>query len=219
MNIYAAAGITEFGIALGYKGEVVKDYFLNYRARNADFSVNLATGAVNVHDHRAPAWTVHLVDTGSATQTGGRVKRMANLVGRERFLLTYGDGVAQIDVAKVIAFHERAGALATLTAVRPRARFGNLEIEGAMVKRFDEKPESGDGWINGGFFVLEPEVFDFIDGDETLFEKEPLERIAAAGKLAAFQLDAFWQPMDTLREKRLLEELWESGNAPWKVWQ
>ena len=219
MKLYAAHGFSEFVIALGYKGEVVKDYFLNFRARNADVSVRLATGEVRVHDAAHPDWIVHLVDTGGSTQTGGRLKKLAGrLSPGETFMMTYGDGVADVDLAALLAFHRAHGKLATVTAVRPPGRFGSITLDGDRVSAFAEKPQVGEGWINGGFFVLEPPVLELIPGDGTLWEMEPLETLAARGELVAFRHEGFWQPMDTLRDKRYLEKLWDSGHAPWKLW-
>jgi glucose-1-phosphate cytidylyltransferase len=219
MHTYAHHGIDEFVIALGYRGEVVKEYFLNFYALNNDISVDLATGASTIHDGRQPRWTVHLVDTGLHTQTGGRVKRLRSWIGDDQtFMLTYGDGLADVDVAALARFHAAHGKLATVTTVRPPARFGGIVFEGERVSEFTEKPQAGEGWINGGFFVLDRRVLDYIDGDETLWEREPLERLASDGQLMAYRHAGFWQPMDTLRERRLLEDLWSSGAAPWKVW-
>ncbi|MBL0311616.1 MAG: glucose-1-phosphate cytidylyltransferase [Holophagaceae bacterium] len=219
MNIYAAHGFTEFLVALGYKGEVIKDYFLNFQARNANLSVDLRKGSVEIHKGQGPDWQVHLVDTGTETQTGGRVKRLGTWLDEDgTFLLTYGDGVGNVDLKALVAFHKSHGKLATVTAVRPPARFGGLALEEDRVKRFTEKPQAGEGWINGGFFVLDRRVLDYIEGDETLWESGPLEQLASEGQLMAFKHPGFWQPMDTFREKQLLEKLWESGRAPWKVW-
>lgn len=218
MQIYSTFGFNEFVVALGYKGEVIKDYFLNFYALNNDLSIDLATGRTQVHDGNQPDWKVHLVDTGLRTQTGGRIKRLARWVGQETFMLTYGDGVADVDLSRLVDFHRSHGKLATVTAVRPPARFGGLSFDGDRVVRFMEKPQTGEGWINGGFFVLEPGVMEYIDGDQTIWEREPLERLAADEQLVAYKHAGFWQPMDTLREKQLLEGLWESGKAPWKVW-
>ncbi len=217
MSIYAHQGYNDFLVACGYKAEVIKSYFDTFHLRHADFSVNLATGHKTVFSSEAPDWNVTLVDTGLSTMTGGRLKRLGPHLGG-RFMATYGDGVADIDVRALVAFHEKQKKLATVTAVRPPARFGGLDLDGDRVVRFSEKPQSGEGWINGGFFVLEPQVLDFIEGDKTSFELEPLEALAAAGELAAYKHGGFWQPMDTLREKQLLERLWESGKAPWKKW-
>ncbi len=218
MNLYGARGFDEFVVALGYKGDVIKRYFLEYRHLAGDLTVRCDTGTVTMHGTAVPPWTVHLVDTGVATQTGGRLRRLRPWLVDGTFLMTYGDGLADVDIREVLAFHRAHGRLATVTAVRPPARFGGLEIApDGHVSRFDEKPQSGEGWINGGFFVLEPAVLDYIDGDETLWERDPLERLAAEGQLVAFRHEGFWQPMDTLREKKMLEALWDSGHAPWKV--
>jgi glucose-1-phosphate cytidylyltransferase len=220
MNIYAAHGVEEFIIALGYRGEVVKEYFLNFYAINNDLTVDLANGRTTIHQGRQPSWTVHLVDTGLHTETGGRVRRIEPWLNNDpTFLLTYGDGLADVDVRESIAFHQAHGKLATVTTVRPPARFGGIEFDGDRVSRFTEKPQAGEGWINGGFFVLDRKVMRYIDGDETLWERQPMERLAADGQLMAFRHKGFWQPMDTLREKRQLEEFWASGAAPWKVWR
>ncbi len=219
MQIYAAYGHTEFFIALGYKGEVIKQYFLTYYLYHHSFRIDLATGRVQVYNGTPENWTVHLIDTGLETQTGGRLKRLAPFLGRETFLMTYGDGVADVDLDALVAFHRRHGRLATVTAVRPPARFGGLTFDGDRVVRFVEKSSLGEGWINGGFFVLEPGVLDYIAGDATPFEGEPLERLAADGELMAYRHQGFWQCMDTLRDVRLLESLWQSGEAPWKVWR
>ena len=219
MNIYGAHGFHEFIVALGYKGEVIKEYFLNFHALNANLSVDLSTGR-HMAQHSAPTrWKVHLVVTGLNTQTGGRIKRLASWLGEDdTFFLTYGDGLGDVDLSALLAFHKRHGKLATITAVRPPARFGGLALEGDQVIRFSEKPQTGEGWINGGFFVLDRRVLDYISGDATLWELDPLERLAQEGQLQAYRHEGFWQPMDTLREKHLLESLWESGKAPWKVW-
>ena len=218
MRIYAAHGFSEFVVALGYKGDVIKDYFLNFYARNADLTVRLGRGENEIHSASPLDWTVHLVDTGVTTQTGGRLRRLSSWIGKETFLMTYGDGVADIDLKSLVAFHRSHGKLATITAVRPPARFGSLILEADRVAAFAEKPQVGEGWINGGFFVLEPEVLDLIASDDTLWEMGPLNALTARGELMAFRHNGFWQPMDTLREKRYLEELWGSGKAPWKIW-
>jgi glucose-1-phosphate cytidylyltransferase len=219
LNLYAAHGHKEFSIALGYKGEQIKDWFRNFHARNNDLTVDLAKGEIRVHGGRSPDWTVHLVDTGADTQTGGRIKRLAPHLGTGTFMLTYGDGVADVDVKALVAFHKSHGKLATVTAVRPPSRFGSFVLDGARIAEFVEKPQSGEGWINGGFFVLEPAVLERIAGDATVWEREPMERLAAEGELMAYRHEGFWQPMDTLREKRVLEDLWATGHAPWKVWR
>jgi glucose-1-phosphate cytidylyltransferase len=219
MNIFAAYGIDEFVIALGYRGEVVKEYFLNFYALNNDLTLDLASGGTTVHHGRQPRWKIHLVDTGATTQTGGRVKRLEKWLGDDKsFLMTYGDGVADVDIRALVRFHEQHGKLATVTTVRPPARFGGIVFDGDSVSQFSEKPQTGEGWINGGFFVLDRAVMRYIEGDETLWEREPLERLAAEGQLMAYRHAGFWQPMDTLREKRVLEELWAAGTAPWKIW-
>ena len=218
MNLYAHHGFRDFIVALGYKGEHIKDYFLNFHSRNSDLGVDLATGAVKIHGGNRIGWKVDLVDTGHSTQTGGRIKRLAPWLDEDLFLLTYGDGLADVDLGALVAFHRAHGKLATVTAVRPPARFGGLALEGDAVQRFTEKAQAGEGWINGGFFVLDRRVLGYIADDATLWEREPLERLAEEGQLRAFRHEGFWQPMDTLRERNLLEELWTSGRAPWKVW-
>ncbi|KPQ39976.1 MAG: glucose-1-phosphate cytidylyltransferase RfbF [Phormidium sp. OSCR] len=219
MKIYASYGFNEFAIALGYKGEVIKDYFLNYRYRTSSLTIQLLTGDVSIRQDRAEDWTVHLLDTGETTQTGGRIRRVIqSLNPKEPVMLTYGDGVANLDLQKLLDFHKSHGKLATITAVRPPARFGDIAFDGNLVTQFEEKPQSGGGWINGGFLILEPGVIDYIDADSTLFEQEPLERLAADRQLAAYKHEGFWQCMDTLRDVRLLESLWNSDHAPWKVW-
>ena len=218
LNIYAAHGFDEFILALGYKGESVKEYFLDFYALNNDFTVDLASGDRQVHGGKQPGWRVHLVDTGLSTQTGGRLKRLRHLLADGTFMLTYGDGVADIDLRRLLEFHRAHGRLATVTAVRPPSRFGSFLLDGSRITRFEEKPQTGEGWINGGFFVLEPGALDFIEGDDTVWERGPMERLAAEGQLMAYQHDGFWQAMDTLREKRVLDELWASGAAPWKIW-
>ena len=218
MSIYAAHGFSEFIIALGHKGEVIKNYFLNYYYLRNSFSVHLASGDAEVHGGDREDWLVHLVDTGFDTQTGGRIKHLQQWLGNATFMMTYGDGVARINVQDLVAFHKSHRKLATITAVRPPARFGGLTFEGDRVARFLEKPQIGEGWINGGFFVLEPGVVDFIEGDDTVFEREPLERLAREGQLVAYRHDDFWQCMDTLRDVMFLQSLWGLGKAPWKVW-
>ena len=217
MNIYAAHGLREFVVLCGYKAEVIKEYFNSFHIRNSDYTVNLKTGEKEVVESGAPDWRVTLVDTGLDTMTGGRIKRVHGHLS-STFLVTYGDGVGNVDITALLAFHRAHGKLATVTAVHPTARFGALSLVGDQVHEFIEKPQSEGGWINGGFFVFEPGVLDMIDGDATSLEREPLERLARAGELMAFRHDGFWQPMDTLRDKRLLDSLWESGKAPWRVW-
>ncbi len=218
MNIYAYYGFKEFVVALGYKGELIKDYFVNYHSHAHDLTVDLKTGGISVHDGIGEDWIVHLVDTGAETNTGGRVKRIAEYLRGESFMLTYGDGVCNIDIPRLIDFHCQQGKLATVTAVRPPARFGQMVVDGESVTQFREKPQIGEGWINGGFFVLEPGIADYIDGDQTAWEFDSLERIAAAGQLAAYKHDQFWQCMDTIRDVHLLERLWAEQQAPWKLW-
>jgi len=217
IRCFADFGFTEFVIALGYKGEMIKDYFINYHKRSCSLTVRLATGDLMVHDGHNEDWTVHLLDTGAKTQTGGRVKRIARYMGEEPFLLTYGDGVSNVNILDLIEFHKNQGKIATLTAVRPPARFGGLTFRGDAVARFAEKPQTGEGWINGGFFVLRPEIVNYIRGDEMPFEQEPLELLAQGNELAAFRHEGFWQCMDTLRDVHLLESMWASGQAPWRI--
>lgn len=217
MSIYGAQGFREFVIACGYRQEVIKEWFLNYHALNSDFTVDLATGRVEIAPGDRPDWRVQLVDTGLHTQTGGRVRRLRRHLD-STFMLTYGDGVGNIDLRALLAFHRAHGKLVTVTAVRPPARFGGMHVEDGVVSRFQEKPQTGEGWINGGFMVVEPAALDYIEGDDTPFELAPMERLAAEGQLMAFVHEGFWLPMDTLREKRHLEGLWERGEAPWKIW-
>ncbi len=220
MNIYAAYGFKEFIVALGYKGEVIKSYFLDQYYLENDFTINLSDGKKQVHDKAAKDWIVHLIDTGIATQTSGRIKRLAKWIGNEPFMLTYGDGVANVDIRQLIDYHKSRGKLATITAVRPPARFGALNFDGENmhVNDFIEKPQMGEGWINGGFFVLQPDVLDYLGGDSEIFERAPLQNLANNNQLVAYKHEGFWQCMDTLRDVRLLEGMWEAGAAPWKVW-
>ncbi len=218
MKIYSAFGINEFVIPLGYKGNLIKQYFAEYHLLASDVTIDLADDTVVMHRRTAEPWKVTLVDTGLETMTGGRIRRLRDhLPETEPFCLTYGDGVAALDLRALAAFHREHGRMATVTAVRPPSRFGALEIEEGRVRRFREKP-IGDIWINGGFFILSHEVLDLIDGDDTVFEAQPLERLASLGELMAHKHEGFWHSMDTLRDKRLLEELWAKGQAPWKVW-
>jgi glucose-1-phosphate cytidylyltransferase len=217
MKIYAHQGFTDFVIALGYRGESIKRYMVDYAALHSDLTVSLKDGAVVTRNGQPEDWTVELIDTGQDTATGGRIKRLAPYVGDGTFMLTWGDGVADIDLGRLLEFHRSHGKLATLTAVRPPARFGHLELRDDAVAEFSEKPQIGEGWINGAFFVLEPGVFNYVDGDDTQWEREPLERLAADGQLMAYRHESFWQCMDTLRDRKLLEELWANG-APWRVW-
>jgi glucose-1-phosphate cytidylyltransferase len=219
MHLYAVHGLTEFVLALGYKAEMVRSYFLTFHSVARDVTVRLADGSAISHGDAREDWTVHLIDTGLETSTGGRLKRLRKWLGNEPFCLTYGDGVSDVDIAKLIAFHQAHGKLATVTAVRPPARFGGLELEGDEVRAFAEKNQTSEGWINGGFFVLDTKVLEYIAGDDTLWEHEPLERLAKEGQLRAFRHEGFWQPMDTLRDLRLLESLWAGGSAPWKRWK
>ncbi|NJR67749.1 MAG: glucose-1-phosphate cytidylyltransferase [Synechococcales cyanobacterium CRU_2_2] len=220
MKHYSHYGFNDFLIALGYKAEVIKKYMVDYCALSSNLSVNLRSGTVQRHNSSsAPDWDVDLIDTGLHTNTGGRIKRLAPYIGNETFMLTWGDGVSDINLNELLAFHRSHGKLATLTAVRPPARFGHLELDGAQITEFSEKPQTREGWINGAFFVLEPEVFDYIDGDSTQWEKAPLERLAKDGQLMAYQYEGFWQCMDTLRDKHRLESLWSTGDAPWKTWE
>jgi len=218
MMIYASQGFSDFVIALGYKGEIIKKFMVDYCALGSNLTVKLKNGEIKVHDGEHLDWTVDLIDTGLNSQTGGRIKRLAPYVNNETFMLTWGDGVADIDLKKLLEFHKTHGKLATLTAVRPPARYGHLELDGDKIGEFSEKPQAKEGWINGAFFVLEPKVFDYIDGDLTQWEKEPLESLARDGQLMAYKHASFWQCMDTLREKYILQNYWDSGNAPWKIW-
>jgi glucose-1-phosphate cytidylyltransferase len=219
MKLYSAHGVNDFVICCGYKGYVIKEYFANYLLHMSDVSFDMARNKMEVHSQKAEPWKVTLVDTGDETMTGGRLKRVGPYVkDEEMFCLTYGDGVADIDIAAAIAFHKAHGKWATITAVQPTARFGALELQDDKVLGFSEKPRGGDGFINGGFFVLSPKCLDLIDGDDTVWEDAPLDALASQGQLMAFEHTGFWQAMDTLRDKRQLEELWSSGRAPWKIW-
>ena len=217
MRSYADHGFEEFVVALGYKGEIIKDYFLNYRKRTCNLTVRLSSGDTMVHNGPSEDWTVHLLDTGVKTQTGGRVKRIAEYIGKETFLLTYGDGVCNVDMNKLIEFHRSHGKIATVTAVRPPARFGGLTFDGETVSSFAEKPQTGEGWINGGFFVLEPEIVDYIPNDDMPFEYKPMERLTRENQLMAYRHHDFWQCMDTLRDVQLLESMWATGHVPWRT--
>lgn len=219
MKYYAHFGIKEFVIALGYKGEVIKRFFLEHSNLYGSFSIDLRTGTLIAKENPPEDWLVHLVDTGLDTNTGGRVARIRDYLNGERFLLTYGDGVSNVDIRSLISLHESCGRITTLTAVRPPARFGGLVFDGDLISHFTEKPQIGEGWINGGFMVMEPEIFEYISSDDTSLEADVLERLAVEGQLAAYKHDDFWQCMDTLRDKKLLENLWQKGNAPWKTWQ
>lgn len=219
MNIYSHFGINEFIIALGYKSESIKEYFLNFYAINNDITIDLSNGNTIIHDGKQPNWTVHLVDTGLDTQTGGRLKRLQPwLSDDDCFMFTYGDGVADIDLGALLDFHKSTGKLATVTTVKSPARFGRIKFSGDTVSNFFEKPQEAEGWINGGFFVLNSEVFDYIDGDQTIWERGPVQQLANDKAMSGYRHYGFWSCMDTLREKNILEELWNSGDAPWKVW-
>ena len=220
MKIYAAHGLHDFIICLGYKGSIIKEYFANYHLNGSDLTFDLKNNEMKVHNTGVEPWMVHLVDTGDGTMTGGRLKRVRDYIGDETFCFTYGDGVSSVNVGELIAFHKSHGTLATITAVQPPGRFGAFDLEHGRdtVPAFIEKPEGDGAWINSGFFVLEPGVMEYIDGDHIAWEKEPLERLADDGQLTAYRHNGYWQPMDTLRDKHVLEELWQNGEAPWKVW-
>jgi glucose-1-phosphate cytidylyltransferase len=219
MHIFSAYGVNEFVLALGYRSEVIKEYFLNFFALNNNISVDLASGKTTIHEGNQPRWKVHLVDTGLMTQTGGRLRRCKPWLGdEETFMMTYGDGVADVDIRALLRFHEQHGKLATVTTVRPPARFGSILFDGQRVSEFSEKPQAGEGWINGGFFVLNRKAIEFVGDDTSVWERTPMERLASEGELMAYRHEGFWQPMDTLREKKLLDDLWMNGTAPWKVW-
>lgn len=217
MNIYASHGYNEFLVACGYKGEIIKEYFHNFLIHNSDLFIDLRDGSSKVANSSAPSWRVGLIDTGLHSHTGGRLRRLKNLLGEQTFMATYGDGLADVDISALVRFHREHGRLATVTAVSPVARFGSLQLDGNCVSKFAEKPRAGDGWINGGFFAFEPKVLDYITNDETSLEGEPLERLASDGQLMAYRHHGFWHPMDTLRDKQFLESLWSDGKAPWKV--
>ena len=219
MRHYDYYGHKQFLIALGYKGDYIKRYMRDYYSLQGNLTVNLKNGEIEMKGGYTPDWVVDLIDTGIPTQTGGRIKRLAPHIGNETFMLTWGDGVADVNLDDLLAFHRSHGKICTMTAVRPPARYGHLVFDGDKVAEFTEKPNIGEGWINGAFFVLEPAVFDYIDGDSTVWEHEPLERLAADGELMAYRHTSFWQCMDTLREKYLLQRLWDSGDAPWKLWK
>ena len=218
MKTYSSHGIHDFIICCGYKGYVIKEYFANYFLHMSDVTFDMESNKMEVHQRSAEPWKVTLVDTGDETMTGGRIKRVANYIGNEDFCCTYGDGVGDIDITRLVAFHKHHGKLATLTATQPPGRFGALELSGIDILKIQEKPRGDGSWINGGFFVLSPKVLDYIEGDQTLWEKEPLERLALSGQLSAYLHHGFWQPIDTLRDKTHLEELWADRKAPWKTW-
>ncbi|MDQ7788249.1 MAG: glucose-1-phosphate cytidylyltransferase [Thermodesulfovibrionales bacterium] len=222
MNIYSAHGINEFFIAAGYKAEVIKEYFLNFYAINNDVTIDLSDGKTAVHDGNQSNWKnwkVHIIDTGLHTQTGGRLKRLKKWLDQDdTFMFTYGDGVADVDISKLLSFHRSHGKLATVTTVRPPARFGRIGFEEDRINEFYEKPDTGEGWISGGYFVLSPKVIDYINDDETIWERDPLERLVLEGQIMGYRHYSFWSCMDTLREKNILEELWNAHKAPWKIW-
>lgn len=218
MKHYSAYGFREFLVAAGYKSSLIKRYFVDYAALNGNLTVEIGSGRVESHGAGSEDWLIHVVDTGDATNTGGRVKRLQPWLDDGTFMGTYGDGVSDVDLGALLDFHRAHGRIATVTAVRPPARFGGVILDGDLVAEFTEKPQIGEGWINGGFLVFEPAVFEYLEGDDTSLEAHALERLAADGQLAAFRHDSFWQCMDTLRDKRLLEGLWETGSPPWKLW-
>lgn len=219
MKHYAHHGFKDFAVAVGYKSEIIKEYFLDYYHLSSSLTVHLSSGRAVAHEREREDWVVHLMDTGLKTQTGGRLKRLQSQLGKQTFMMTYGDGVCNVDLRRLLKFHRSHGKLATVTAVRPPSRFGGIVFDGDFVREFSEKPQIGEGWINGGFFVLEPQVLDYIADDDMAFEREPLERLAADRQLVAYRHEDFWQCMDTLRDARLLESLWQRGRAPWKTWQ
>lgn len=218
MKIYASHGITDFVICLGYKGYMIKEYFANYYLHNCDVSFDLATGATEIHRSGAEAWRVTLIDTGESTMTGGRLRRVLPYIDGGEFCFTYGDGVTDLDISDLLAFHRTHGRLATVTAVQPPGRYGAIQIDGVLATGFEEKPRGDGGWMNGGFFVLSPEIGRYLDGDDTVWEQEPLHALTEAQQLACFRHTGFWHPMDTLRDRNELEALWDSGTAPWRTW-
>jgi glucose-1-phosphate cytidylyltransferase len=217
MKIYLAHGLRDFVICCGYKGYMIKEYFANYSLHMSDVTIDMEKNSIEVHQKKAEPWRVTLVDTGEATQTGGRLKRISEYIDDD-FCMTYGDGVGSVDITELTAFHRQHGKLATMTATQPPGRVGALQVKGNAVTSFLEKPTGDGGWINGGFFVLSPKTLELVEGDETIWERKPLEALAQAGQLQAFFHPGFWQPMDTLRDKNYLEDLWQSGKAPWKAW-
>lgn len=219
MNIYSAYGINEFIIAVGYKAEIIKEYFLNFYSINNNITVDLSTGHTTIHDGNQPAWKVHIIDTGINTQTGGRLRKLRKYIeDEESFMFTYGDGVADINLNDLLEFHKSHKKMATVTTVHAPARFGRIGFNGNQITEFFEKPKLAEGWINGGFFILNPKTLDYIDGDDTIWERDPIERLAHDGQLMGYKHYGFWSCMDTLKEKNMLEELWKSEKAPWKVW-
>ena len=219
MSIYASHGHSDFVVACGYKGEMIKEYFRTAFLASSDFTIDLRNGEVTMLNPARLDWTVGLIDTGLDTMTGGRLRRLRTVIGNEPFMVTYGDGVGNVDISALVAFHKKHGRMVTVTAVRPPARFGGLVLTEDRVTEFSEKPQTESGWINGGFFVCQPEFLDYLTDDDTILERDPLERIAEEGQLMAYRHAGFWQPMDTLREKELLESLWASGTAPWRTWK
>lgn len=218
MNIYGHYGLKEFVLALGYKGEQIKEYFLNYYHHQSNLSIDLKTGKVMANNEGVRDWKVHLVNTGDKSMTGGRLGRLRSML-KSTFMLTYGDGVSDVNIKKLLAFHRSHGKIATVTAVRPTARFGGMKFKGEQVVEFKEKPQTGEGWINGGFFVFEPDVFKYIQGDDTVLEAKPLEDLARDGELMAYRHEGFWQCMDTIRDRDMLQNLWDSADAPWRIWK
>jgi glucose-1-phosphate cytidylyltransferase len=218
MKIYSRYGLNDFIVCLGYKGYVIKEYFANYFLHMSDVTFDMQTNSMSVHEAKAEPWRVTLVNTGDDTMTGGRLRRVREFLGDDEFCMTYGEGVADIDINELLAVHHRERRLATMTATQPPGRFGAIDVEGTRVNRFIEKPRGDGNWINGGFFVLSPRVIEYLEGDGTVWENEPLERLAAEDQLTAYSHHGFWHPMDTLRDKLYLEELWKGGNAPWKMW-
>jgi glucose-1-phosphate cytidylyltransferase len=219
MSLYASHGFKDFLVACGYRGEMIKEYFHNFFIHNSDYVLDLSDGSEKVVNPARQDWRIGLIDTGIDTMTGGRILRLRSWIGDEPFMVTYGDGVGDVNIRSLVEFHRGHGKLATVTGVRPPSRFGGLLLEGSVVREFSEKPQTGEGWINGGFFVFEPGVFEYLDGDGAALERDPLERLAMDRQLMVFRHEGFWQPMDTLREKELLESLWASGKAPWKTWE
>ena len=218
MKIYSTYGVNDFIVCCGYKGYMIKEYFANYSLHMSDITIDLQSNKIDVHQSNAEPWKVTLIDTGQETQTGGRLKRVASYLDGDDFCFTYGDGLCDVNVGELIAFHRSHKTLATVTAVQPPGRFGHLKLDQQKITAFDEKPEGDNAWVNGGFFVLSPRTIEYIEGDHSVWERGPLERLAAEGNLSAFLHRGFWQPMDTLRDKLALEEMWNNNRAPWKVW-
>lgn len=218
MKIYSSYGLHDFIICLGYKGYIIKEYFANYFLHMSDVTIDMTQNRMEVHQNSAEPWRVTLVDTGEHTMTGGRIRRVRSYLGEDDFCCTYGDGVGDVNISRLIEFHKAKGTLATLTATKPPGRFGSINMSGNKILNFQEKPEGDGAWINGGFFVLNPKIIDYIDGDETIWERSPMEKLAREGQISAYLHEGFWQPMDTLRDKTHLEELWSSGKPPWKQW-